>query len=74
MGQINEYKIFVGKSEERSTRRPRRRREDNIGMDLREILLEFVDWMHLTQNRDHWLRLVNTVMNLRVYKRRGFLH
>jgi hypothetical protein len=25
-----------------------------------------VDWMHLAQDRDQWLALVNVVMNLRV--------
>jgi len=27
-------------------------------------LKEGVDWMHMVQNRDQWLTLVNTVMNL----------
>jgi hypothetical protein len=25
-----------------------------------------VDWIHLAQDRDQWLAVVNTVMNLRV--------
>jgi hypothetical protein len=40
--------------------------EDNIKIDLKEIGWEGVDWMHLTQDRDQWRNLVNTVMNLRV--------
>jgi hypothetical protein len=40
--------------------------EDNIKMDLMEIELEGVDWIHLSQNRDRWRALVNTVMNLQV--------
>jgi len=32
-------------------------------MDLREIVLEGVDWMQLAQDRDQWRVLVNTVMN-----------
>jgi hypothetical protein len=32
--------------------RPRCRCEDNIRMDIREIGLEGVDWMHLAQDRD----------------------
>jgi len=45
--------------------RPRRRWEDNIKMDLREIGWEDVDWIHLAQDRDQWRALVNTKMNLR---------
>jgi hypothetical protein len=44
----------------------RRRWEDSIGMDLREIWWEGVDWIHLDQNRDQWRALVNAVMNVRV--------
>jgi hypothetical protein len=40
--------------------------EDNIRMNLREVGLEGVDWMQLAQDRDQWLHLVNTEMNLRV--------
>jgi hypothetical protein len=40
--------------------------EDNVRMDLREIGLEGVDWMHLAQDRDQWWILVNTVMKFRV--------
>jgi hypothetical protein len=68
MGDMrNVCKIFVGKSEvNRPLGRARRRWEDNIGMDIKEIGWEFVDWMHLTQDRVQWRALVNTVMNLRV--------
>jgi hypothetical protein len=45
--------------------RPRRRWEDNIIKDLREIGWEGVDWMHLAQDRDQWRAAVNTVMKLR---------
>jgi hypothetical protein len=37
--------------------------EDNIGTDLKEIVWEGVDWMHLAQDRDQWKTPVNTVMN-----------
>jgi hypothetical protein len=39
---------------------------DNIKMDLREIGLDGMDWRDLTQDRDYWRALVNTVMNLQV--------
>jgi len=35
-------------------------------MDLREIVWEGVDWIHLAQNRVQWWALVNMVMNLGV--------
>jgi hypothetical protein len=31
------YKVLVGKPEEKTLGRPRRRREDGIGMDLGEV-------------------------------------
>jgi hypothetical protein len=37
-----------------------------IGMDLREIGWDDVDWIDLAQDRDQWRALVSTVMNLRV--------
>jgi hypothetical protein len=46
--------------------RPRRRWEDNIRMNLREIGWGGMDWYDLAQDRDKWRALVNTVMNLRV--------
>jgi hypothetical protein len=35
-------------------------------MDLKGIGSEAVDWIHMTQDRDRWRALVNTVMNLLV--------
>jgi hypothetical protein len=46
-------------------RRPKRRWEDTTKMDLGEIGLEGMDWLHLTQDRDRWLVVVNMVMNPR---------
>jgi hypothetical protein len=39
---------------------------DNIMMDLLEIGLGGVDWIHLAQDRDRWRALVNALMNPRV--------
>jgi hypothetical protein len=39
---------------------------DNIKMGLREIQWYGMDWIDLTQDRDQWRALVNTVMNHRV--------
>jgi hypothetical protein len=61
------YKVLVGKPEgKRPLGRPRRRWEDGIRMDLREISLRGVDWIRLAQNRDRWRTVVSAVMNLRV--------
>jgi hypothetical protein len=63
----NAYRIFVGKPEgKRPLGKPRHRRVDNIKMDLREIGWDGMDWIDLTQDRDQWRALVNTVTNLRV--------
>jgi hypothetical protein len=61
------YRVFVGRPEgKRSLGRPRRRWEDNIKMDLREIGIDGVNWIQLAQYRVRWRAFVNTVMNLRV--------
>jgi len=61
------YRVLVGKPEgRRPLGRPRRRWEDNIRMDLREVGCGRVDWMELAQDRDRWRALVSAVMNLRV--------
>jgi hypothetical protein len=63
----NVYRILVGKPEgKRPLGRPRRRWEDNIRMDLREIGWRGMDSIDLTQDRDQWRALVNTIMNVRV--------
>jgi hypothetical protein len=61
----NAYKILAGKHEGRiPVGKPRRKSDHNIKMDLTEIGLEFVDCIYLTQDRDQWWTLVNTVMIL----------
>jgi len=60
------HRALVGKPEsKRPLGRPRRRWEDNIEMDRREVG-GGGDWMGLAQDRDRWRSLVNTVMNFRV--------
>jgi hypothetical protein len=49
----NVYRILVGKPEGKRQRgKPRRRWEDNIRMDLREIGWGGIDWKDLAQDRD----------------------
>jgi hypothetical protein len=68
------YKVLEGKPEEkRPMGRPRRRWEDGIRMDLREIGLGGVDWIQLAQDRDRWRAVVSAVMNLRVLAPRSYL-
>jgi hypothetical protein len=63
----NVYRVLVGKPEgKRPLGRPRRRWEDGIKMDLREIGWGGVEWIQLAQDRDRWRAVVNAVMNLRV--------
>jgi hypothetical protein len=64
----NLYRVLMGKPEGiRPLERPRRRWEDGIKMDIREIGWEgVVEWIHLAQDRDRWWAVVNAVMNLRV--------
>jgi len=65
-------RVLVGKPEgNRPLGRPRRRSEDNIKLDLRELGGGCGDWMELAQDRDRWRALVSTVVNLRVPKMQG---
>jgi hypothetical protein len=58
---------LVGRPEgKRPLGRPRRRWEDNIKMDLREIGIDVANWIRLAQDKARWRACVNTVMNLRV--------
>jgi hypothetical protein len=59
------YRVLMGNPEgKRPLGRPRRRWEDLIRMDLREIGWGSVDWIKLAQDRDRWRAVVNTMMNL----------
>jgi hypothetical protein len=63
----NAYKLLVGKPEgKRPLGRPRRRRVDNIRMDLVEVGWGDVDWIGLAKNRNRWRALVNSALNLGV--------
>ena len=61
------FRVLVGKPEgNRPLGRPRRRWEDNIKMDLREVGCGGMDWIELAKDRIRWRTLVTAVMNLRV--------
>jgi hypothetical protein len=61
------YRILVGRPEgKRPLGRPRRRWEDNIKLDLREIGIDGTNWIRLAQDRVQWRACVNTVIDLRL--------
>jgi hypothetical protein len=67
------YKVLVEKPEgKRPLERPRRRWQDGIRMDLREIGWGSVERIQLAQDRDPWRAFVNTVMNFRVLVPRSY--
>ena len=54
------YKILTGKiTDERPLGRPRRRWEDNIIIDLKEIFASTRNWIDSAQDRDYWSALAN---------------
>ena len=48
--------------------RPRRRLEDNIRMDPKEIGINTRNWVDSAQDGDYWRALVNAALNLRVHE------
>jgi hypothetical protein len=61
------FRVLVGKPEgKRPLGKPRRRWEDNIKIDLREVGGGPGDWMELAQDRDSWRALVGTVRDFQV--------
>ena len=61
------FKILTGTPVgKRPLGRPRRRWEDNIRMDLKEIGINMRNWVDSAQDRDYWRTLVNVVLNLRI--------
>ena len=61
------FKILTGKPPgKRPSGRPRRRWEDNIRMDLKEIGINAGNWVDSAQDRNYWGALMNASLNLRV--------
>jgi hypothetical protein len=60
------YRILVERPEgRRPLKRPRRRWEDNIEIELQGVAWS-MDWIELAQDRDRWRAVANAVMKLRV--------
>ncbi|KAJ4436473.1 hypothetical protein ANN_16504 [Periplaneta americana] len=63
----NAYRVLVGRPQgKRPLGRPRRRWEDNIKMDLREVGYDDREWINLAQDRDQSRAYVRAAMNQRV--------
>ena len=61
------FKILAGKpTGKRPLGRPRRRWEDNIRMDLKEIGINARNLFYSIRYRGYWKALVDVVLNLRV--------
>ena len=58
-------KILTGKpTGKRPLGRPKRRWEDNISMDFKEIGINGSNWVGSAQDRDYFKALANAVLNL----------
>jgi hypothetical protein len=65
------YRVLFGRPEVKGLLgRPRRRWEDNIKMDLREIGIDGANWIQLAQYRFQWRAFMNMVTKLRVPERK----
>ena len=61
------FKILAGKPiGKRPLGTPRRRWEDNIRMDLKEICINTRNWVDSAQDRDYWRALVIAALNLQI--------
>jgi len=65
-------RVLVGKPErKRPLGRPRRRWEDNVKMDIKEVACGGMDWIELAHDRDRWRAVMNAVMNISVPQNAG---
>ena len=63
------FKFLTGKPiGKKSLGRPRRNRNDNFTMDLKEIGINSMNWIDSVQDRSYWRSLLNKALNLRFYK------
>jgi hypothetical protein len=70
MEMRNTYKIVVRTAEGNTPPEGLRRRwEDNVNINLKEIGWKGVDWINLAQGGFYWQALVNTLMNIWIPQR-----
>ena len=56
------FEILTGTpTEKRPLGRPRRRWEDNITTDIKELCVNTRNWIDSAQDKDYWRSLVNAV-------------
>ena len=61
------FNLLTGKpTGKRHLGRPRRRRKDNIRMDLKEIDINTRNWVDSAQDKDYWRVLAIAAFHLRV--------
>jgi hypothetical protein len=60
------YRVLEGRpGGKRPLEKPKRRRKDNIKMDVQEMGSSVMDWMELARDRDRLRAFVNVIMNPR---------
>ena len=66
-GGMSAFKILIGKTTGKTPLgRPTRRREDNIEIDLKEIVINTRNLVDSVQDRGYYKTLVSAALNLRV--------
>ena len=67
MEERSSFKILTGKPTGKiPLGRPRRKWEDNIRMDLKEIGINTWNGVDSAQDKDYWGALLNAALNLRI--------
>lgn len=65
--------MYTGKPElKRPLWKPRLRWQDNIKINIKEIVWEDADWIHLTHSQDICLALVQVILHMQVPKNTGY--
>lgn len=60
------FRVWWGNLKKETLWTTRGRWDDNIKIYFSHVGLECVEWMHLSQHKDNWPAVLNTVTGLRV--------